>query len=313
MAWQFEPGEALPDAFRRVAREEIAKIRADLTSCERDRNKAIHQARRRFKRLRALLRLAKPSLGAEFAVANRRWRDAGRTLSAKRDAAVLAASFDAMVERCHDMLPKAELNRLRAYLRNRAPAGEAGDKDDDAPLQEVLGVLDAAEDDFVCLVWPNRTKELSRGLRQSQARLRKSWKAARDGADPHAMHEWRKRLKDQMAQLGLFRKVAPDDLKARRKDQKQLAEVLGEERDLLLLCEGLDGPVPRGTQRMRDLLLEEIAVRRQELRAEALRSGGELSSQNAKRFAEELARRWGAAAPSEAPQRRRKAKAALSA
>ncbi len=237
MAWRFEPGEALPDAFRRVAAEEIAAIQADLSSCHADRDRAVHQARRRFKRLRALLRLARPALGAQFAAENRRWRDAGRKLAANRDAAVLGASFDAMAGRCGDAAPEADLARLRAHLTGqvRSPRGESYDLD--RVLQGVLGDLDKAKERLHCLDWPTSRKDLSRGLQQSQRRLRKSWKRARGGSDPEALHEWRKRVKDQMAQLGLLRKVIPDELEERRKDEKRVAELLGEDRDLLLLCE----------------------------------------------------------------------------
>ena len=65
MAWRFEPGEDLKKAFRRVAEEEIASVRAGLAG-EADRASAIHEARQGFKRLRALaglrhLRLADAS------------------------------------------------------------------------------------------------------------------------------------------------------------------------------------------------------------------------------------------------------------
>ena len=56
MAWRFEPGEGLRKAFRRVSAEEIAKVRAGLNGPEADRDKAIHEARQAFKRLRALVR-----------------------------------------------------------------------------------------------------------------------------------------------------------------------------------------------------------------------------------------------------------------
>ena len=55
MAWRFEPGEGVRSAFRRVSAEEIAKVRSGLTGPEDNRDKAIHEARQGFKRLRALV------------------------------------------------------------------------------------------------------------------------------------------------------------------------------------------------------------------------------------------------------------------
>jgi CHAD domain-containing protein len=314
MAWRFEPGEPLPDAFSRVAGEEIAAIQADLSSCHADCDRAVHQARRRFKRLRALLRLARPALGVQFAAENRRWREAGRQLAAKRDAAVLGASFDAMAVRCGDALPEADLAPLRAHLTGEAPSPPGESHDLDRVLQAVFAELDEAKERLHGLEWPESRKDLSRGLQQSQRRLRKSWKRARGGSDPEALHEWRKRVKDQMAQLGLLREVIPDDLKERRKDEKRVAELLGGDRDMLLLCESLAGAVPPGTEASRDLLLKEIAARRQELRCAALQAGEAISGEKAKRFAKQLASCWDEASRNGAPPPRgRRRKAALQA
>jgi CHAD domain-containing protein len=314
MAWRFEPGEALPEAFRRVAAEEIANIQTDLSSCDADRDRAVHQARRRFKRLRALLRLASPSLGAQFAAENRHWREAGRKLAAKRDAAVLGTSFDAIAGRCGNSVPEAALARLRAHITGAGPSPAGGSYDFDRVLHGVRGELDEAKERLGRLDWPESRKDLSRGLRQSQRRLRKSWKRARGGSDPEALHEWRKRVKDQMAQLGLLREVIPDDLKERRKDEKRAAELLGEDLDMLVLCKRLAGAIPPGTEAGRDMLLRAIAARRQELRSEALGGGEALSRQTAKHFAKQLASCWEEASRSEAPPHRgRRRKAALQA
>ena len=94
MTWRFEPGEGLQNAFRRVAAEEIARVRSSLGAPDADRNAVIHEARQGFKRLRGLTRLAKPQLGADFDAENRRWRDAGRLLSGSRDITVLLETFD---------------------------------------------------------------------------------------------------------------------------------------------------------------------------------------------------------------------------
>ena len=55
----------------------------------------MHQARKRFKELRALLRLVREPLGARFKLDNRRLRDVGRRLAESRDAAAMLESWDA--------------------------------------------------------------------------------------------------------------------------------------------------------------------------------------------------------------------------
>src|SRR5688500_8422286 len=100
MTGKLKPGKDLAASFRRIAKEEIDRICAALTNDGGDRGAAVYEARRSFKKLRALARLARSSLGPAYKQENRRWRDAGRVLSDSRDAAVLAQSFDAVAARC---------------------------------------------------------------------------------------------------------------------------------------------------------------------------------------------------------------------
>ena len=176
MVWRFEPGEELRSAFRRVAKEEIDKIRAGLRAGEADRARAIHEARQGFKRLRALARLARPALGARFTAENRRWRDAGRLLSGSRDRTVLMQSFEKALAELDLDLPAAAARSLRKRIAGGGSVPPAGDAD--AKVEHVLCLLDTAAGEIAVLDWPNDTEVLLKGLRQGQARLRKRWKKA---------------------------------------------------------------------------------------------------------------------------------------
>ena len=179
------------------------------------------------------------------------------------------------------------------------------------PCEQVFTTLEAGERACTELTWPSDIEDLRRGLHGSQKRLRKSWRMACDTGSPEHLHEWRKRLKDQMAQLGLFRDVMHDGLRKRLDRQKKLAEILGEERDLVLLAARLSDSVPAGTEETRDLLLEAVAARRNVLRRRAFDVGEELSSQKPKAFARKACANWRKAAPkSRAKSKRSEAPAA---
>ena len=291
MAWRFEPGEGLGAAFRRVATEEIAKVRAGLADPAKDRAKAIHEARQGFKRLRALLRLAEPSLGRAFSDENRLWRDAGRQLSGPRDRTVLLESFDKVVSGCRGGLPERDLERLRSHIAANGADPRAFDVD--AHVLIVLGLLDDADQRVAGLEWPADPRALAKGLKRSQSRLRRNWKTARKATEPAALHDWRKRVKDQSAQLRLFRGVAPPGLRSRHSVEKRAAELLGEEHDFWLLEERLSvGSCPADAVAARDVLLGEIGGRRRTLRNEAFKLGKDFSSQKPKAFARELTFAW---------------------
>ncbi len=308
MAWRFEPGEDLESAFRRVADEEITRVRAGLAD-EADRARAIHEARQGFKRLRALARLASPTLGARFAEENRRWRDAGRLLSGLRDHTVLSQSFEKAVAELDLNLPA---NAVQS-LRKRIGGGEAPPdaRDIETKVKEVLVVLDMALKDVAALHWPDSGAALLEGLRRSQQRLRKSWSKAKKNSSPESLHEWRKRVKDQSAQLRLFRNVVPPPLEDLRAEAKETAEHLGEEHDLWLLSERLAAePVPKSVETARTQLLAAIENRRALLRQLAFERGKRFSSRSAKAFAGALADAWKAAATRTRKERRRKPRSA---
>ncbi len=291
MTWRFEPGEALGDAFRRVAAEEIAKVRACLTDPAQDRARAIHEARQGFKRLRALLRLAEPSLGAAFCDENRLWRDAGRQLSGCRDQTVLQESFNRIVAGCRGGLPEEALAVLRVHLAGDGGGPTASDVDEH--VRVAVALLDNADKRVADLNWPAASEPLRKGLKRSQSRLRKNWKAARKASEPSALHDWRKRVKDQAAQLRLLRKISPSGFRSRLSDEKKTAELLGEEHDYLMLeARLLAAALPADATAACDTLFGEITKRRKALRNAALKLGRNFSSQKPKAFARELITAW---------------------
>jgi CHAD domain-containing protein len=305
MAWRFEPGEALGKAFRRVAAEEIAKVRGGLTDPQKDRAKAIHEARQGFKRLRALLRLAKPSVGSAFGDENRRWRDAGRQLAGTRDQTVLMETFDKLVDHCGADLPESDLKRLRSFVV--ANGAEGGDLHGEVGVRYVLDLIDDAQKRLDELHWPGNAKALARALHGSQRKLKETWKKARKSVKPADLHEWRKRVKDQSSQLRLFRKVAPPALRSRHDDAKKTAELLGEEHDYWMLEERLsDDALPAEAAATRDVLLGEIGKIRAALRSDALNLGKGFSSQGAGAFAREMTAAWEKAARAKAKAARAK-------
>lgn len=294
MAFRFQRGEPLADAFRRVATEEVRRAREGLASKDAERGKAIHNARRGFKRMRALLRLAKPGLGSAFEAENHRWRDAGRLLAPSRDAAVLLDSFDGCARRFGRSLDDRDRQRLREGLEGELAADLDGKRIRSA-VRTTLAVLDRAEGELAQVAWPASLDDVLEGFRESQSRLRKAWRSASDRSDEDALHDWRKRLKDRATQIDLFSDFLDDELRFLGKETKKVGEVLGNEHDLAILNARLAGL--RSGEHKHDaasLLIDRINERRETLRRRALRMGPELSSQAPNAFARHMKRRLGA-------------------
>ena len=92
---------------------------------------AVHDARKRIKKTRALLRLARPGLKKKaYRRRNRALRDAGRAMSGARDADVLAETVDVLAERFVGQLPGASSSPapVSRSPRARRPPRRAGDR-----------------------------------------------------------------------------------------------------------------------------------------------------------------------------------------
>ena len=218
-------------------------------------------------------------------------------------------SFEKAVAELDLDLPENALRLLRKRIgRGEAPPDAS---DIETKVKDVLIVLETALKDVAALDWPDSGAALFEGLRRGQKRLRKSWSKAKKHPSPESMHEWRKRVKDQSAQLRLFRSVAPRPLENLRAEAKETAEHLGEEHDLWLLSERLAAePVPKRIEKARAQLLAAIEKRRALLRRLAFERGKRFSSRNAKTFAGALVDAWKAAATPTRNARRKKPRAA---
>jgi CHAD domain len=100
MAYRLKEIEDVGVGLRRILLEELAEARSSPgDDLNRDPSEAIHDARKRFKKCRAVLRLAHSDIDRkEYKALNRSFRDAGRILSPVRDADVLVATVESLIE-----------------------------------------------------------------------------------------------------------------------------------------------------------------------------------------------------------------------
>src|ERR1041384_5148276 len=125
MCFTLDPGEPIPEAVEKPAAKQLTKIWDALSGQSGvDPDEATHDARKRTKKLRALLRLVRPELGDDvYRRENRALRDASRRLSGVRDAWVLVEALDDLG------LPDDSVAPLRAALMGeyRARLGDQGE------------------------------------------------------------------------------------------------------------------------------------------------------------------------------------------
>lgn len=283
------PGEPLGEALQRMALGQL-DLAIELLSDSHNLPdaKAIHETRKALKRLRALVGLLREDLGErQYKHEHAILRNAARRLASARDAEAMVETLDALLQRHPRKLARRRpLIELRKRLVAERAAATQRTLGDQATREEVLRELRGLRERARCWDLSGRPgiaiveHDLRRVYRQGRERERR---LARGRGGAHAMHAWRKRVKDlrYAAEILHLRPLA------RRADR--LGEVLGEEHDLVVLL-GLLPPPGRAPfkgkrgKRARRALLERIARRRRRLRKRALRDGERLYRRRPKRF-----------------------------
>ncbi|HEX8156001.1 MAG TPA: CHAD domain-containing protein [Solirubrobacteraceae bacterium] len=298
--------EYLPDGIRRIARGQLHNAHDDLSGASRRQfAEAVHETRKRLKRLRASVRLARDGIGQEtYERENAAFRTAGRRLSAGRDAQVLVETIDSLSERFADELPERVTATLRARLEEERKHAEAAAQRDDAGTAAVLGELEQALTRTPAWTFQNDDFDaLSPGLRRIYRRGRKRMRAARKDPTAENLHEWRKRVKDLWHATQIVRAAQPKRLKRVSRRAHKLADLLGDGHDLSMLREYVEAhPQCFEDKASRKALVAVIDRRSKTLRDKALKRGRRLYKRSPKRFVRAIERGWDKRAPDQ-PQR----------
>jgi CHAD domain-containing protein len=297
MSFTLDPNRSIPKAVKKTARKQLSNALAALSGeAGLDPDEAAHDARKRTKRVRALLRLVRRELGDDvYRRENRALRDASRRLSPVRDAWVLIEALDDLVTPADDELSAESVAGLRAVLAGEHRSLQAGQGEEDTLQQaameyeEVLARVSS---------WPLRDhgwRSLDDGMaavaRQGHQLMAKA--CAKGRAED--FHEWRKQVKYLRHQFELLRPAWPDLLHAMASTADEIGELLGADHDLAVLRERvLSEPVMApATQKA---LLDRIDERRRDYQQEAIVLGRRLYAEKPSALTHRLGRLWKVAA-----------------
>jgi CHAD domain-containing protein len=290
-AFRLKKKESEEDGIRRVAHGRTEEAVRLLRDEEADPAKAVHEARKDMKKLRATLKLVRPVLGDDaYDRENGRYRDAARRLSDVRDAQVRAETVDALAERFTDDPPPGGWWNVRALL---AGDDAPGDGELEAVRERAADEIergDEAIDD-----WPldhDGFELLRPGLRRAYSRGRKRYREAREDPTDEALHEWRKRAKDLWYHLRLVRRGWPEVMETTADEAHELSDRLGDDHDLVVLVSHLDDADVTLTADQRKHLRKLAAKRREELQEEAFCYGERLYAEKPKRFVDRIESYW---------------------
>jgi CHAD domain-containing protein len=269
------------------------------------RDKAIHEARKSFKRLRAVVRLMHEELGPElYRRENVAFRDAGRPLSDARDAKVLVDAFDALLAHFAAEVVADPFVPLREILVHRRI--QAGGVLNEQTIQTVVAQIQDARQRV--MDWPlahDGWDGLAPGLRRLYADGRDAFEVAYKHPAFETFHEWRKRVKDLWYAMELLSPVWPELMQPLGEQVHLLSDYLGDDHDLAVLRQTLqDDPGAQAHRIAVDALTVLVEARRLELQQSAKVLGDRLFTDKPKPFVRRLRAYWRAWRPSKPVEER---------
>lgn len=294
MSYRFEADETISEGLKRIASEQCERAIEKLKAQGVSRDEAIHDARVCFKKIRAVLRLAKNEIGKEsYKQENIYYRDAGRRLSAVRDTAAVIETIDKLTDRYAEQLAADAFEKHRAaFLKSNRKR----QSDKKKALSEVRSAMKTARqriDD-----WPisgDKFPVIGKGLKQVYKDGQLSFVNAYDQADAESFHEWRKQVKYLLYDVRIIRPVWKSVIGGMADELKKLAGYLSDMHDLFILrqkiSEQADGSSP---DKDLEVLVALIDQRSQEIQVMTRPLGERIYVEKSKDFLSRFDAYWNA-------------------
>jgi CHAD domain-containing protein len=297
MAYRLRAAKPFTTEFRVVARKQLSQAIRLLEEQPDGPHEAVHAARKRFKRVRALYRLVEPEAKEFRRQENARIREVARTLSAVRDATALIETVDYLATHATSPDEFAALTVASKALTERRDriAEEEHDlaakmKAASAASREAIAALEQLDlDDRPAPT----SRRLSKAWKKQRQRALAALAACEDHADAEHFHELRKAGQIYWMHLSLLRDAWLSAMLAKQQQAKELVDLLGHEHDLSVLT-GLvnENPELFGESDTLARVLGAIIARQQALRQEALEKAHEVFAETAERESDLIAILW---------------------
>lgn len=296
MAFEIKADESVAKGVRRLARGQIEKALDKLTGRSgAGPEEAVHDARKRFKRVRAVIRLARGGLGRKFADReNVRFRDAGRPLSEVRDAGVLVQALDQLVERYGDQGQTEVIGAARDRLlcRKREVSREVLDEGD-ARAKVARAMEEALNDVKDWEIDGDDWEALEGGLKGIYRQGYRAFHRAAESRSDEDLHEWRKRVKDLWYIMDILKPIRPRFTEGLGEQAHKLADDLGDDHDLTVLRQVICDPEDElGVPAAEDVIVPLIDRRRAELQQDAFCLGQRVYGERPRVFIARLKAYW---------------------
>lgn len=235
-SYRLHRGEPVAAALRRCAHDQVDEALADAQ--RDDRHEAVHEVRKRCKKVRAALRLVRLANEDLYERENAAFRDAARRISDLRDAHAHLETVDLLADADPEGAAADRYAPVRDGLRERRD--ELADGRIDDALAAVVRDLEAARDRIDG--WDldaDGFAAIAGGLAKTYGRAVDRMADAYDDRTTEAFHEWRKRTKYHRYHVRLLQDLWTPVMRTRRRALHDLTDLQGDDHDLAELRETL--------------------------------------------------------------------------
>lgn len=210
-------------------------------------NPDVHAARKAMKRIRAMLRLVRSSIGdSVYHTENDSLRDVARLLAPARDATARIETFDGLLSRHPRCLDLQAAETIRMALEADDQLQQARLTTDPHARSGVIAALTDVRSRIVAIPASPASRPgpwdfdaMEDGLRRTYRRCRRRLIALMDDPSEEAFHRWRKAVKYLRHQLEALVAFTPETLGHQVEELDALGELLGSAQDLVILSRTL--------------------------------------------------------------------------
>lgn len=297
MSYHIRPSEHFTDEFRAVGTEQLTLAIAALTDRPHGLPEAIHDARKNFKRLRSLYRLAAADIPAFRRSENARIRNMARTLSTSRDATALVEVSRYLLDHADTNDERAALKRIGRILTARRDERTADGSQLNDSVAAAISTCGRALDSLSRITFQDGAKKGAKRIAKGWRKALKGAAAARDACtdttDAHLFHELRKRSQDYRFYLDIVQRLWPSAMHAKRVEVTKIVDLLGHHNDLALLASLVDEqPQLFGKSEDVAYLLSAVITRQKALREQALTIAASVFRDDPKDESRKIRRLW---------------------
>ncbi len=292
MGFRLKPDQAVSLEVRRIVLKQLNLAASQLTSIgDPESDDAIHQARRRVKKIRAVIRLVRPVLNGASTAFDPDLRRVSRLLAPVADGQGVIGTLNTLARRYSHALPRKTIAALRSDLVNRGRRIDS-EADADHVLEKASRMLRAHRGSVKrWRLAAEGFQAIAPGLKRCVRRARRAMVVAWLHPTPARFHTWRRHVKEHWFHVRLLEGRCGDQLLPVQRRLEALDGVLGEYHNLALLHEVLVSDT--ALSRAEVVRCRRVVARYQRaLRRHAQLLGVRIYSDKPRRFVRRVKRLW---------------------